>query len=48
MSYYGRGGNLISLNEEIWPSVAYFWCENPLPDFDADGDPLYVCVKSND
>ena len=30
MSYYDRGGDLISLNEEIWPSVAYFWCEDPL------------------
>ena len=30
MSYYGRGGDLISLNEEIQPSVVYFWCEDTL------------------
>ena len=30
MSHYGRGGDLVSLNEEIRPSVAYFWCEDPL------------------
>ena len=29
-SYFGRGGDLISLNEEIQPSVVYFWCEDPL------------------
>ena len=34
MSYYGRGGDLISFNEEIQPSVVYFWCKDPL-DFPA-------------
>ena len=30
ISHYGRGGDLASLNEEIWPSVAYSWHESPL------------------
>ena len=30
ISHYGRGGDLTSLNEEIQPSVVYFWCESPL------------------
>ena len=30
ISHYGRGGDLVSLNEEIQPSVVYSWCESPL------------------
>lgn len=30
ISYYGRDGDLASVNVEIWPSVADYWHESPL------------------